>query len=86
MTRIYFADDLDHACPSRWAGQRMLDACADWGEKYGVKFSTDENPEKSKTKVIIASTVKMDVSEYAPLTLNGRKFPFFGKKSPILAT
>ena len=51
MGAMGFCDDLLLA-PTRDAMQIMLDTCQHFAAKYNLMFSTDPNPDKSKTKSI----------------------------------
>ena len=53
----------------------MLKACETWSNEYHIKFSTDENPVKSKTKVIIVKHRNGKIISIAPLTLYGKQLP-----------
>ena len=52
MGALGFCDDLLLLAPTRDAMQIMLDTCERFAVKYNLQFSTDHNPEKSKTKCI----------------------------------
>ncbi len=47
---IGYADDLFLMSPSIDGLQEMLHVCEDYAEKHNLSFSTDSNPQKSKTK------------------------------------
>ena len=49
---IGYADDLFLLAPSQTALQNMLQTCEDYAGKHNLLFSTDDNPNKSKTKCI----------------------------------
>jgi hypothetical protein len=72
---IIYADDILLLCPNRYAATRMLKACETWSNEYHIEFSTDENPSKSKTKVIIVKHRNGTIISIAPLTLYGKKLP-----------
>jgi uncharacterized protein (DUF488 family) len=47
-----YADDLYLMSPSLDGLQDMLSVCEEYAEKHNLRFSTDANPKKSKTKCI----------------------------------
>ena len=49
---MYFPDDNFLIAPSRKALQEMLDTCNEYAKNHNLKFSTDPNPIKSKTKCL----------------------------------
>ena len=52
MGAVGFCDDILLLAPTRDGMQLMLDTCQAIAVKYYLRFSTDHNPEKSKTKCI----------------------------------
>ena len=52
MGAVGFCDDLLLLAPTRYRMQVMLDTCQRFASKFNLMFSTDPNPEKSKTKCI----------------------------------
>ena len=72
---IVYADDILLLCPCRYAATRMLKVCEIWSNEYHIEFSTDENPVKSKTKVIIVKHRSGKLINIAPLTLYGKQLP-----------
>ena len=50
MGAVGFCDDLLLLAPTRDGMQVMLDTCQRFALKYNLKFSTDPNPVKSKTR------------------------------------
>ena len=48
-----FADDIYLLCPTRSGLQTMVNKCNDYLSRRNLKFGTDPNPKKSKTKCII---------------------------------
>ena len=71
---VFFADDSQLICPNRYAANRMLQLCEQWGNENCVYFSTDDDPKKSKTKVLVIGAKNTD--NFAPLELYGKKLPF----------
>jgi hypothetical protein len=78
-----FADDLILISPSRAGMQKMLDVCEQYAEENNLLFSTDDNPEKSKTKCLFMCG-KVGAVEYpAALKLNDRDLPWVLKGTRI---
>ena len=50
--QLMYADDLLLIAPTRGAMQQMLKVCEDYAVRYNIRFSTDPNPTKSKSKCI----------------------------------
>ena len=75
MGAMGYADDLVLLAPSRSAMQLMLDACEDFGTRNNLKFSTDNDPSKSKTKSLFMCGKKKLVRP-APLKLYGFELPW----------
>ena len=71
-----YADDLVLIAPTSHAMQKMLDLCQDYAGRYNICFSTDPNPQKSKTKSIFMVGTARNMSKPAPLTLCGRDLPW----------
>ena len=47
-----YADDLILLAPSRTAMVQMLKICDEYAEEFNLQFSTDPNPNLSKTKCL----------------------------------
>ena len=71
-----YADDLVLIAPSRHAMQLMLHVCEDYATRYNIKFSTDADPRKSKTKCIFMVGKSRNVAKPVPLQLCGRDLPW----------
>ena len=56
--------------------QLMLDTCQVFAAKYNLKFSTDPNPEKSKTKCIFVCGKSRARPKPANLILDGKQLPW----------
>ena len=54
-----YADDNLLLAPTKEALQKMLDICNKYANDHNLNFSTDANPEKSKTKCLIFSSNKI---------------------------
>ena len=64
MGAMGFCDDLILLAPTRDAMQVMLDTCQRFASRFNLKFSTDPDPEKSKTKSIFAWQVPRATHRY----------------------
>ena len=73
---VAYADDLVLIAPNRSAAVQMLGECEACARDSNVHFSTDEDPKKSKSKVIFMSGQKTQQSKPAPVTLCGRMLPY----------
>ena len=71
-----YADDLVLLAPSREAMSRMLMVCENYARANNLQFSTDPEPNKSKTKCIFMCGRAGEVQYPASLKLNNRDLPF----------
>ena len=71
-----YADDLLLLSASRSGLQCMVSVAEKFMKEKNLKFSTSENPMKSKTKCIIFSKKSKDQNEVAPVLLNGDPLPW----------
>jgi hypothetical protein len=71
---VFYADDGTLLCPSVNGLQKMVDICAAHADINNLEFSTDPNPQKSKTKCIAFS--RLPKTDLAPIFLNGDKLPW----------
>ena len=71
-----YADDLLLLSGSRTGLQELVKICEKFAAKKALKFSTNENPEKSKTKCIIFSRKSVDYRQVAPIMLNDNALPW----------
>ena len=69
---IGYSDDNWLLAPSRPALQEMLNTCEEYAEEHNLKFSTDPDPNKYKTKCIAFLKTARDI---APLQLCGDPLP-----------
>ena len=74
-----YADDLLLLSASRSGLQAMVSICERFARIRRLKFSTNPNPAKSKTKCIIFSKVKRCQVNIAPVILNGDPLPWVEK-------
>ena len=56
--------------------QSMINKCSDFMKLKKLKFSTNVNPSKSKTKCVIFSKEAKDRQNVAPVKLNGDDLPW----------
>ena len=59
--------------------QQMLTVCEEYAVENNLLFSTDDNPEKSKTKCLYMCGKLGAVQYPAPLKLDGRDLPWVVK-------
>ena len=71
-----YADDLVLLAPTRSSMKEMLRVCERYALDHNISFSTDENPTKSKTKIVYMCGNMKSRAYPAPLKLNGRNLPF----------
>ena len=71
-----YADDLLLLSASRSGLQAMVSLCEQFAKARKLKFSTNDNPAKSKTKYIIFSKVKSCRDSVAPIILNQDPLPW----------
>ena len=76
MGVVAYADDLVLLAPNRAAAVQMLGVCEAWARDSNVHFSTDADPNKSKSKVIFMCGQKTQQSKPAPVSLCGRILPY----------
>ena len=76
MGAVGFCDDILLLAPTRDGMQLMLDTCQFFAAKYNLKFSTDPNPEKSKTKCIFVCGKSRAQQKPANLILDGKQLPW----------
>ena len=71
-----YADDLLLLSASRSGLQSMINKCSDYMKQKQLKFSTNANPIKSKTKCVIFSKKARDRQNVARVKLNGDDLPW----------
>ena len=73
-----YADDLILMAPSRSAMQKMLKLCEQYADENNLIFSTDQNPELSKTKCLfMVGKVRAGLVQYPkPVSLYGVPLPW----------
>ena len=76
MGAMGYCDDVALVSPSRDSMQEMLVVCENFAARTGLTFSTDPNPNKSKTKCIFVCGRQVGLAKPAPLYLNGKILPW----------
>ena len=76
LTLTTFADDLLLLSASRSGLQAMVSICEKFAMDMGLKFSTNKDPKKSKTKGIVFAKEKKNENSIAPIILNGDPLPW----------
>ena len=76
---LVFADDILLLSSSRSGLQAMVDICYGFAARRNLKFGTNSDPEKSKTKCIVFSSSKKDQNNLQPVYLNGDPLPWVKK-------
>ena len=71
-----YADDLLLMSASRSGLQAMVAICEQFAKNMKLKFSTDVDPKKSKTKCVIFTKVKNARKNVYPIMLNGDPLPW----------
>ena len=75
MGIILYADDVAILAPCRKAMSIMLKICEDFATRNNIMYSTNENPELSKTKCLYI-TGKANKEYPKPLSLYGKDLPW----------
>ena len=70
-----YADDLFLISPSRKGLQEMISEAESYANFHNIQFSTNPNPQKSKTKGIIFSKTKL-TNEPVKIVLSGNDLPW----------
>ena len=73
---MIFADDIMLLSASRSGLQTLVDICQEFVSGKNLKFGTDPDPEKSKTKCIVFSKNKKDRMNVPSVMLNGDALPW----------
>ena len=71
-----YADDLLLLSASRSGLQAMVSVCEKFTKKRKLKFSTNVNPAKSKTKCVVFTKEKNLKDRLAPIILDGNPLPW----------
>ena len=79
MGVVAYADDLVLVAPNRTAAQNMLGTCEQFATENNIQFSTDVNPNKSKSKALYVVGQKGQCEKPVPLMLCGKALPWVDK-------
>jgi hypothetical protein len=80
MGAVGYADDIILMAPSRYAAQRMLRTCEKFANEHNIRFSTDPDPSKSKSKVVYVTGPRGGgLPKPSPLQLCGRDLPWVAR-------
>ena len=74
-----FADDIFLLSASRSGLQSLVNICQEFAASKNLKFGTNPNPDKSKTKCIVFSKKAKDHLNLAKVTLDGVPLPWVRK-------
>ena len=73
---VVYADDIFLLCPSRAGLQSMVNICEKFANKHNLQFSTNPDPNKSKTKGMIFTKNQRHRVNVPPVLLNGLPLPW----------
>ena len=73
---VIYADDIFLLSGSRNGLQAMVDLCHEFVSRRNLKFGTNTNPEKSKTKCVVFSKKSVRVAQPLNISLNGNQLPW----------
>ena len=80
MGAVGYADNIILLAPSRDAAAKMLGTCERFAQANNIKFSTDPNPDRSKSKAIyVTGTRGGGLQKPAPLLLCDRALPWVAR-------
>ena len=80
MGAVGYADDMILLAPSRNAAQRMLRTCEQFARENNIRFSTDPDPAKSKSKVVYVTGPRgAGLQKPVPLQLCGQDLPWVAR-------
>jgi hypothetical protein len=74
-----FADDIFLLSASRSGLQSLVNLCQEFASRKNLKFGTNPDPEKSKTKCIVFSKKTKDFVNLIPVKLDGVPLPWVRK-------
>ena len=73
---MIYADDIFLLSASRTGLQHMVNICYYYALKKNLKFGTNADPNKSKTKCIIFNKKKRSLGQVLPIKLDGNDLPW----------
>ena len=80
MGAVGYADDIILMAPSQYAAQKMLRTCEKFANDHNIRFSTDADPSKSKSKVVYVTGPRGGgLQKPAPLQSCGRDLPWVAR-------
>ena len=80
MGAVVYADDIILLAPSRDAAAKMLGTCEQFAHANNIMFSTDPNPDRSKSKAIyVTGSRGGGLQKPAPLLLCDRALPWVAR-------
>ena len=79
MGVVAYADDLVLLAPNRTAAKHMLATCEEFAKINNIQFSTDDNPNKSKSKALHIVGHNGHSEKPAPLMLCDKVLPWVEK-------
>ena len=71
-----FADDIFLLSGNISGLQEMINVCSDFANQKNLKFGTNQNPEKSKTKCIAFSKRSQEIKNLRSVNLDGNPLPW----------
>ena len=72
MAAVGYADNILLMAPNRLGIEKMLEICKKYANEHQLRFSTDINPSKSKSKCILMKGNRVkNLNKPAPLKLYG---------------
>ena len=76
---VIYADDIFLLSSSRNGLQAMINLSHDFASNLNLKFGTNANPEKSKTKCIMFARNRRDRVQAKKLVLDGHNLPWVSR-------
>ena len=76
---VAYVDDLVLLAPNRSAAQHMLNTCQNFAARNNIRFSTDKNPKKSKSRALYVTGHKGLNDLPVPLMLCDKELPWVEK-------
>ena len=76
---LVYADDIFLLSPTREGLQTLMDECQRFAISRNLKFSVNENIDKSKTKCIIFTKRKIKKDSIVPILLDGKPLKYVEK-------
>ena len=78
-----YADYIVLLSPSRAGLQFMTNMCEHYASEHNLKFSTNANIAKSKTKCMIFSDPIINTANICPIMLNGMPLPYLNELNKL---